>query len=234
MEDKANQLFSALKHMLVVSCQAEGDSPFNNPHDIAKFAYAAWKGGAAGIRTEGIGNLLAVKQIVPLPVIGLVKSSFSDGYVRITGSEKEVAVLMNAGCDIIAIDGTFREREKQSGPDFIYKMIQKYRVIVMADIASLSEAEACVNAGAHCLSTTLSGYTPDTHQFAGNGPDWQLLTDLVERFNGSIPVFAEGRYNTPLLAAEAIKKGAWSVVTGSAITRPQLITKWFSDALHKI
>ena len=48
------------------------------------------------------------------------------------------------------------------------------------------------------------------------------------------PVFAEGRYNTPLEAAKGIENGAWAVVVGSAITRPHLITKWFSEALQQV
>ena len=226
-------LFNKIKSGLVVSCQAEGNSPFNSPDDVAKFAVCAEMGGAAGIRTEGIEKARAIRARVNLPLIGLVKSEFEDGYVRITGKEKDVKDLMDAGSDIVAIDGTFRLREGMTGPEFIKTMKQKYNILIMADIATFEEGRACAEAGADCLSTTLSGYTPETAEKDLSGPDLDLIKKLNEHFNGRIPVIAEGRYNTPELTRQAIKAGAWTVVTGTAITRPQVVTKWFYDAIKK-
>ncbi|MFW5707107.1 MAG: N-acetylmannosamine-6-phosphate 2-epimerase [Bacteroidota bacterium] len=228
-----NSILNKLQNQLIVSCQAEGDSPFNNPDDVAKFALCAQMGGAAGIRTEGVEKARAIRARVGLPLIGLVKTEFEDGSVRITGRESDVKALMDAGCDMVAIDGTFRKREGMTGPKFIKTMKQKYNVTVMADIASYEEGVACAEAGADCLSTTLSGYTPETSANNLSGPDLDLVTKLTDHFAGSIPVIAEGRYNTPELARQALKAGAWSVVTGTAITRPQIITKWFYDAIKK-
>lgn len=223
-----------LRGGLVVSCQAEGDSPFNNPADVAKFAIAAQMGGAVGIRTEGVEKAAAIRNSVALPLIGLVKSHFDDGSVRITGSEADVEALIHVGCDIVAIDGTFRQREGMSGAQFISHIVNKYNILVMADIATAREAQACAAAGAHCISTTLSGYTPETKHSDHHQPDWKLLETLTQQFGNQIPVVAEGRFNTPELAATALKHGAWAVVVGTAITRPQTITKWFSDAIRKI
>ena len=228
-----NSILNKLQNQLIVSCQAEGNSPFNNPEDVAKFAVCAEMGGAAGIRTEGVEKARAILARVSLPLIGLVKTEFEDGSVRITGREKDVKDLMDAGCDMLAIDGTFRQREGMTGPEFIRTMKQKYNVFVMADIATFEEGMACAEAGADCLSTTLSGYTPETKGNALSGPDLDLIKKLNEHFSGRIPVIAEGRYNTPELARQAIKSGAWAVVTGTAITRPQIITKWFYDAIKK-
>lgn len=229
-----HKVFEQIKGKLVVSCQAEGESPFNNPEDVAKFAVTAQMGGAAAVRTEGLEKVKAVMKKVQLPVIGLIKSEFDDGYVRITGSEKDVVGLQDTGCHIIAVDGTFREREGKDGPDFIRYLKQKYpSVVIMADIATTDEAKACVNAGADCISTTLSGYTPDTVKKDRTAPDLDLLAQLVMIYTSKVPVFAEGRFNTPELASRAIRAGAWSVVTGTAITRPQVVTKWFCDAIGK-
>lgn len=228
-----NPIFLKLKHQLIVSCQAEGDSPFNNPQDVAKFAVCAEMGGAAAIRTEGVAKAKAIREKVGLPLIGLVKSEFEDGYVRITGSVKDVQDLMNAGCDMVAIDGTFRQREGMTGPGFIRTIKEGYHVLVMADIATFEEGLACAEAGADCLSTTLSGYTPDTKSMNTSAPNFALLQQLSSHFSNRLPVIAEGRFNTPELAAQAIETGAWAVVTGTAITRPQIITKWFYDAIKK-
>ena len=41
---------------------------------------------------------------------------------------------------------------------------------------------------------------------------------------------AEGRYNTPELAAKAIESGAVAVTVGSALTRLEVVTQWFNNA----
>ena len=47
------------------------------------------------------------------------------------------------------------------------------------------------------------------------------------------PIVAEGRYNTPKLAAEAIKRGAHAVVVGTAINRVEEITNFFVKEINK-
>ena len=136
-----NSIIERLKNCIIVSCQSEGDDPFNtNPEYMALFARAAEMGGAKGIRTEGIEKLKAIKRTVNLPVIALQKSQFEDGTVRITSSFKEVEQLIAAGSDIIAIDGTFRIRNGFSGPDFIKEVKKRYGCLVLADIATNKEA----------------------------------------------------------------------------------------------
>ena len=226
-----NKLLRQLKGGVIVSCQSEGDDPFNSdPQYMALFAKAAEMGGAIGIRTQGIEKLKAIKKSVALPVIGLLKSKFPDGTICITGSFNEVEKLIDAGSDFVAIDGTFRMREGLSGPEFIKQVKKLYGCPVLADIATFEEAKACEEAGADCISTTLNGYTPDTFQF-NDGPNYELLKACV---NGvSIPVFAEGRYNTPMEAGKAMKLGAYAVISGTAITRPRVITQWFVNAITK-
>ena len=227
-----NKLIEQLKGGMIVSCQAEGDDPFNaDPEYMALFARAAEMGGAIAIRTQGIAKLEAIKRATPLPVIGLLKSQFEDGTVRITGSFDEVEQLIQSKSDIVAIDGTFRKREGLNGPEFIKAVKQRYGCLVLADIATYAEAKACEEAGADCVSTTLDGYTPDTMQYHG-GPNYDVLKECV---NGlSIPVFAEGRYNTPAEAGKAMELGAFAVISGTAITRPRVITQWFVEEINKL
>ena len=216
---------------MIVSCQSEGDDPFNaNPEYMALFAKAAEMGGAVGIRTQGIEKLKAIKRATNLPVIGLLKGQFPDGTVRITGSYKEVEELIASGSDIVAIDGTFREREGMDGPSFIKSVKMKYNCIVLADIATYKEAKACEENGADAVSTTLSGYTPETLSSV-EGPNLFALEEILKGIN--IPVFAEGRFNIPADAQKAMEMGAYGVISGTAITRPRVITKWFVDAVKK-
>ena len=49
-----------------------------------------------------------------------------------------------------------------------------------------------------------------------------------------IPVIAEGRVHTPEQARRALDLGAWSVVVGSAITRPRTITARFVSAIEHV
>ena len=229
-----NPVFSQLKGRLVVSCQAEPPSPFDSPERVADFARCAEMGGAAGIRTCGIEKTRAVLAATALPVIALTKGRFPDGTVCITGNRPDVDALVSLGAHIVAVDGTFRLREGGiTGPEYISMLRKRHpSQLLMADIATLEEARACLAAGVDCVSTTLAGYTPETLSEAEAGPSLALLQRCAEEL--TCPVFAEGRYNTPAEAAEAIRKGAFAVVVGSAITRPQVITSWFVKSLQHV
>ena len=96
----------------------------------------------------------------------------------------------------------------------------------MADISTLEEGIKCAELGADIISTTLSGYTLESGEPTG-GPDFELLSNLVKRTDK--PIVLEGRIWTPEDVRQAFLLGAHSVVIGSAITRPQLITKRFIE-----
>ena len=58
----------------------------------------------------------------------------------------------------------------------------------------------------------------------------------LDKYRGIIPAFyacydEEGNINTPEKAKRVIELGCYSVVVGSIITRPQLITKSFTDVM---
>jgi N-acylglucosamine-6-phosphate 2-epimerase len=229
----SNKLFESLKGQLVVSCQAEPPSPFNNPRAVAAFAQCAIMGGAAGIRSCGIEKIKAILEITDLPVIGLTKARFPDGTIRISGTFAEVESLVGIGTPIIAVDGTLRQREGSlTGPQYIEELKKKYpSQLFMADISTPEEALACRKSGADCVSTTLAGYTLLTQNTSSHGPSLDVLDRCVSICD--CPVFAEGRYDTPDEAALAIAHGAHTGVVGSAITRPHLITEWFVKAIRK-
>lgn len=73
----------------------------------------------------------------------------------------------------------------------------------------------------------MSGYTDEAP--TPKDPDLDLVTHC-SRLGGFL--IAEGRYNSPQQAGEAILAGADAVVVGSAITRPEHITGWFRDAVE--
>ena len=94
----------------------------------------------------------------------------------------------------------------------------------MADISTLEEGKKCAALGADVISTTLAGYTLESGE-PSEGPDYELLKNLVKAVNK--PVILEGRIWEPQDVKKAFEIGAHCVVIGSAITRPQLITKRF-------
>jgi N-acylglucosamine-6-phosphate 2-epimerase len=225
------KIFDKLKNGLIVSCQSEGEDPFNSVEGITLFAKAAVMGGAVGIRSRELEKTKSIVSSVDVPVIGLTKSNFPDGFVRITGSFDEVENILQSGCHMIAVDGTFREREGLTGPLFIKEIKKRFNCLVMADIAEFNEGIASADNGADCVSSTLSGYTPNTINIRKIEPDYLLVEKLANTL--AVPVIAEGKINSPEFAGKMIQYGAWAVVVGTAITRPRVITEWFVDSIKK-
>ncbi|MGD6870975.1 N-acetylmannosamine-6-phosphate 2-epimerase [Sutcliffiella horikoshii] len=223
------QIFQQIKGKLIVSCQALENEPLHGSEVMAKMAKAAYIGGASGIRANGLEDIKAIKQAVALPIIGLVKRDYPDSEVYITATKKEVDELIEAGVDIIALDATNRTRPNSETLETLVAYIKANNILVMADISTFEEGKCAAELGVDCVSTTMSGYTAYSPQ--KQEPDFYLLKKLVKEL--SIPVFAEGRISTPEEAKRALDLGAFSVVVGSAITRPQEITKNFAKVFEK-
>lgn len=219
------------RNSLIVSCQAEGNDPFNTPYGVSLFARAAEMGGAGAIRSEGIAKTSLILKKVHIPVIGLIKSKFPDQFVCITRNISNIESLIRIGCKLIAIDGTFRKKNQYSGPEFIYFIKERFDCKIIADIATEQEAIECNTTGADYIATTLSGYTPETIVRRNENPDFNLVCTLV---NNKIPrIIAEGRIRNSMQAEKMIKTGAWAVVIGTAITRPRLVIQHIVQNLNR-
>lgn len=220
-------VLNSLRNGLVVSCQPVDDGPMDDPRITAAFALAAEVGGAKGIRIEGLENLKAVRRVTGLPIIGIVKRDLLDSPVRITPFLADVRALIDHGADVIAYDATSRPRLVPCA-DIVREILSAGK-IAMADCATVEDAKAALNDGAQITGTTLSGYAYDIAP-PGAGPDLALISAF--RDLGGF-VMAEGRLNAPNLAEQAMRAGADCVTIGSAITRVEHITKWFSDAVAR-
>ncbi|WP_136056883.1 N-acetylmannosamine-6-phosphate 2-epimerase [Microbacterium sp. K24] len=221
-----HSLIHALRGGLIVSCQAYPGEPLRHPESIARIAQSAIMGGAVAIRAQGIDDIRAIAGSVTVPQIGLWKAG-SDG-VFITPTLDHALAVADAGADIVAIDGTRRERpDGRTLAETIRLLQDRTGRPVMADAGSVDDALAAEDAGADIVGTTLAGYTGERARSAG--PDLELVHLLAGRL--SVPVFAEGRIRTPAEARDALDAGAYSVVVGTAITHPASITSWFVDAL---
>ena len=100
----------------------------------------------------------------------------------------------------------------------------------MADCSTVEEAVIADQLGFDFIGTTLVGYTEQSKGFKIEANDFEILREILSKVKSR--VIAEGNINTPDKARRVIELGAFSVVVGSIITRPQLITKSFTEALE--
>ena len=186
-------------------------------------------GGASALRVAGARDVRIAKSF-NVPVIGLTKpEKLPENWksvVYITPGVKEANELIDADADIIAFDGTKRQRPDGSSLMEIIDLIHSKNKLAMADISTLDEGVNAEQLGVDIVSTTLAGYTDESGD-AGENPDFELLENLVNSVK--VPVFLEGRVWYPEEVKKAFEIGAHSVVIGSAITRPHLITKRFTS-----
>lgn len=212
-----------LRDGLVVSCQPVPGSPLDNASSVVAFALAAIAGGARALRIESLDYVRAVRAATSLPIIGIVKQDRIGSDVRITPVVELATALCEAGADIVAVDATRRPR-----PASVCGLIGAIKAkgkLAMADCSDIEDASAAIAAGADIVGTTMSGYTGGP---VPRDPDFELIA-AMRRLTPH--VIAEGRLNSPELAAEAIRCGAFCVVVGSAITRTEHVTSWFKAAI---
>jgi glucokinase-like ROK family protein len=169
----------------------------------------------------------AVRLDTALPIIAIQKS-YVNGQLRITPDFASAAALAAAGADIIALDCTGRRHNHgERWQEIVHRIHGELGLLVMADIATLQEGILAAEGGVDIVAPTLHGYTEETKDTPGFHPE--LISSLA-RETGK-PVIAEGNVSTPELARTALEAGAWSVVVGSAITRPGTITATFIEGI---
>ncbi len=221
---------TALRGGLIVSCQAEPGGPLDAPATMAALAVAVVHAGAVAIRARGAAHVRAIKAVVDAPVIGLTKRHLPPSPVYITPTWEDVEACIAVGADIIAIDATDRVRPSTvSLAEIVRRARLSTDALLMADVAHLHEGEAAAQLGFDLVSTTLAGYTETSPPSAG--PDLGLISALVRRID--VPVVAEGRITTPAHAVDALRRGAWAVCVGKAITDPGFIAGLFTQALRQ-
>ncbi|GFO84884.1 N-acetylmannosamine-6-phosphate 2-epimerase [Anaerostipes butyraticus] len=227
-----NQKIEQLKGKLIVSCQALPEEPLHSSFIMGRMALAAKEGGAAGIRANTREDIHEIQSQVDLPVIGIVKQNYEGCDVYITPTMKEVDQLMEVKPEIIALDATEAERPGGLTLDEFFRQIkEKYPdQLWMADCSTVEEALHADQLGFDFIGTTLVGYTKQSRDLKIEENDFEVLRKILDQVKH--PVIAEGNVNTPEKAKRVLELGAYSVVVGSAITRPQLITKSFAEAVR--
>ena len=223
-----------LRGRLIVSCQALPDEPLHSSLIMGRMARAAEEGGAKGIRANTKEDIEEIKKNVGLPVIGIVKRDYDDSPVYITPTMKEIDELMEVKPEIIAVDATEALRPGGLALDVFYRDIRhKYPAhLLMADCSTIEEACYADELGFDFIGTTLVGYTSQSKgdEIAKN--DFEIIRTILEKVRH--PVIAEGNINTPAKARRVLELGCFSVVVGSIITRPQIITRTFTEEIEKL
>ena len=216
---------------LIVSCQALPHEPLHSSFIMGRMALAAKEGGAYGIRANTKEDIAEIQTQVDLPVIGIVKRDYEDSKVYITPTMKEINELMEVRPDIIALDATHSLRPGGRTLDEFYREIRNSypEQLLMADCSTVEEALFADQLGFDFIGTTLVGYTDQSKSLKIESNDFEIIRQIVAKVKHR--VIAEGNINTPEKARRVIELGAFSVVVGSIITRPQLITKSFAEAL---
>ena len=220
-----------LKGKLIVSCQALPHEPLHSSFIMGRMALAAKEGGAWGIRANTKEDIAEIQTQVDLPVIGIVKRDYEDSKVYITPTMKEIHELMEVKPEIIALDATSDLKPGGHSLEDFYKEIREAypEQLLMADCSTVEEALHADELGFDFIGTTLVGYTEQSKGLKIEENDFEIIREIVAKAKHR--VIAEGNINTPAKARRVIELGAFSVVVGSIITRPQLITKAFADEL---
>ena len=224
----------ALKGQLIVSCQALPQEPLHSSFIMGRMARAAKEGGAAGIRANTKEDIKEIQEVTGLPIIGIVKRDYPDSAVYITPTMKEIEELMEVKPEIVAIDATGALRPGNvTLADFFHQIKEKYpEQKLMADCSTIEEAFFADELGFDFIGTTMVGYTPQSKGLKIEENDFEILRTILKKVKH--PVIAEGNVNSPEKAKRVIELGSYAVVVGSSITRPQLITKGYAEAVNSV
>jgi len=221
-------MLEKFKNQVVISVQAAYSEPLYEENAMnAMIKTVVELGGAKALRLAGARDIKNTKKMFSwIPVIGITKPKFLPenwiDEVYITPSIEDAKSIIEAGCDVVAFDATLRNRQVSIKEMCNY--IHEQGKLAMGDIATIEDGKNAVECGLDIVSTTLSGYTKET-QSSSTEPDFNLLNELVKNYN--IPVILEGRIWDRSEVKKAFEIGAYSVVIGSAVTRPQHIVQRF-------
>lgn len=230
-DEKKKALIESLRNGLIVSCQVQKDDPIYSDDMVVKMAEAAKWGGAVGIRANSPEQIRAIKAHVDLPMIGLWKIWHDDTDVFITPTLEACKAVWEAGAEIIALDCT-SQLTHEDRPAYELLPIAKKELpdaIFFADVSNYEEAKRAVELGADLVGPTLYGYTAETKHI--EQPDLREFARMCRDLGKDAYMVMEGHIYSPEDAIKCLYLGAHAVVVGSAITRPHLTTKRFTDLM---
>lgn len=225
------EILEKLRGGLIVSCQVQHDDPVYSEDFVLKMAKAAEWAGAVGIRANSPEQIRLIKSNIDLPMIGLYKIWHDDTDVFITPTLEAAKQVWEAGAEIIALDCTAQITHEDRPAYELLPVVKKEipEAIIFADVSNYDEAKRAVEMGADIVGPTLYGYTEETKNITG--PDLREFARMCRDLGDRAFMIMEGHIYTPEDAVKCLYLGADAVVVGSAITRPHLIAKRFTDLI---
>lgn len=215
-------ILERLRGGLIVSVQAEATSLLNTPETIALLGRVAVANGAVGVRAEGGERIAAMRRALDVPIIGIVKRSYTGFEPYITPTAREIDEVVTAGAEIVAFDATDRPRPDGANIDQMVDVIHHRGALAMADCATADDVGRAAAAGAEIVATTLCGYTPGTRGTAL--PALGLVRACAA--SGAFAI-CEGGVGVPEDLRAALAAGAEAVVVGTAITNIDVLVRRF-------
>ncbi len=230
------KILNKLENNIIISVQSSFGEPLYDENVMIAMVKSVMSGGASALRLAGERDIKNVRKFdTKIPIIGITKPKIIpenfEELVYITPSCADCEAVIQAGADVVAFDGTMRQRPSGEKLSEIIDFIHSFGKLAMADISTYDEAKNAASLGCDIISTTLSGYTKESIAInfsLGKNleePDYKLLSEIVKNVN--CPVILEGRIWTPEHVTKAFERGAFAVVIGSAVTRPHEIVKRF-------
>ncbi|MCH4191933.1 MAG: N-acetylmannosamine-6-phosphate 2-epimerase [Butyrivibrio sp.] len=225
------EIFGKIRGGLIVSCQALDNEPLHGSEMMARMAFAAKEGGASGIRANTPEDILAIRQKVDLPVIGIIKAEYPDSEVYITPTMKEARELIAVHPEIIALDATDRLRPAGETLGHLFSELRKDYPdqLFMADCSCYEDGMRAQELGFDIVGTTLCSYTEKTRGMSI--PNYDMIHRLTQDLK--IPVIAEGGIWETGQLQRVYQERVLAVVIGTAITRPRDITRRFVQSIQK-
>lgn len=223
-------------NQVIISCQAYEGTPLYGVEYMKKMVESAVMGGAKAVRScwpENIAAAHAVSKdliIIGINKVGRTEDDDDPDKIFITPTFESARDIIEAGADIIAVETRIvPSRGKQELLDLLKQIHDTYPQIgIMADSAAIEDAMIAVKGGyVDIASTTLSEMVRPM-----KGPDLAMIRELKAQTD--LPVNAEGRI-WELADIAAVREAGCDMLTiGTAVTRPQIITKRFIDYNNSI
>ena len=106
--------FKSLQGRLIVSCQAAQGDPLDHIDTLTRIAASVIRGGAGGLRAEGVERVAAFRAMTDLPIIGIIKTYDANGDVYITPDFKSAQAVSDAGAVLLLSTAPAGDSSKQS------------------------------------------------------------------------------------------------------------------------